>query len=165
LFKKTLLTEQKIANQTLFKQLVKSETTKLLQNLPQGVDKSQLLSYLQDIFGSQNFQNGKYKGGQEIIIQTFHEFFGVLGEKNIVEEETNKAIEDKFGETINLVEKSFENKGQLLRKLRDIMGEKEFFPEEPGDGVPSGREGMRRDPEAIAMQNADKQARIDAIAK
>ncbi|CAI2200163.1 3902_t:CDS:2, partial [Funneliformis geosporum] len=116
------------------------------------------------IFGSKNFQNGKYKGGQEVILETVLEFFGVLGEKNIIEEETNKVIEDKFGETINLVEKSFENKGRLLRKLRDILGEKEFFPEEPGDGIPPGREGMRRDPEAIAMQNADKQARIDAIA-
>src|SRR5204862_6506972 len=76
LFEKTLLTKQKSTNQDFFKQLIRQETTKLLQNLPQGLDKNQLLTFLQDIFGSQNFQNGKYKGGKEIVIETVHEFFG-----------------------------------------------------------------------------------------
>ena len=76
LFEKTLLTKQKSTNQDFFKQLIRQETTKLLQNLPQGLDKNQLLALLQEIFGSQNFQNGKYKGGKEIVIETVHEFFG-----------------------------------------------------------------------------------------
>jgi len=76
LFKKTLITEQKSANQLFFKQLIKTELTKILQNHSQGLDKSQLLTLLLEIFGSNNFQNGKYKGGKEVIIETFYEFFG-----------------------------------------------------------------------------------------
>ena len=63
-------------NEAKFKQLIKLETTQLLKNVPQGLDKNQLLTNLQEIFGSKNFQNGKYKGGKEVVIETFYEFFG-----------------------------------------------------------------------------------------
>src|SRR4051794_35638679 len=75
-FSKVLITKQKGSNIATFKQLIKTETAKLLQNLPQGLDKNQLLTLLEDIFGSKNFQNGKYKGGKEVIIETVVEFFG-----------------------------------------------------------------------------------------
>src|SRR3954469_19445694 len=75
-FKESLILEQKTANQATFKQLIKSELTKILQNLPRGVDQNELLTYLQDIFGKNNFQNGKYKGGKEIVLEVFYEFFG-----------------------------------------------------------------------------------------
>jgi hypothetical protein len=75
-FEENLLLKQKTATQATFKQLIRIELTKLLQNLPRGVDKTELLTYLQDIFGKNNFQNGKYKGGKEIVIETVQEFFG-----------------------------------------------------------------------------------------
>src|SRR4051794_36574185 len=79
IFKKTLLAEQKTTNLTLFKQLIKSEIGKLSQK---GVSKEEILKLVEEIFGSQNFQNGKYKGGQEVIIQTIQEFFGKENFKN-----------------------------------------------------------------------------------
>jgi hypothetical protein len=76
LFEKNLVAKQKSVSQPFFKQLIKSELTKLLQNHSSGLDKNQFLTLLQEVFGSQNFQNGKYKGGKEVIIETVHEFFG-----------------------------------------------------------------------------------------
>ena len=226
LFKKNLLAEQKKGNQVLFKQLIKSELTKILQNLPQGLDKNQLLILFQDIFGQKNFQNGKYKGGQEVIIETVQEFFGkenfkngkftggwnekqdtsnihkVFGEKNFTNGEytggwnkqqdsqnlkqsltngeaktlTSQIIEEKFGggenfadgiykseeETIQIVKKGLENKGEILRTLQDIIGKDKFYSEEGGENIPPGREGKYKDDREIALLQAKYQAEIKA---
>jgi hypothetical protein len=77
---------------------------------------------------------------------------------------------DKFKEgiyqvetqTLQIVEKSFENKGKLLRKLRNILGEDEFFGEEPSEEIPPGREGMRKDERKIALMRAKHQAEIQS---
>src|SRR4051794_39292228 len=81
-FSKVLIAKQRSGNIITLKQLIKAETTKLLQNLPRGVDKNQLLTLLEGIFGSKNFQNGKYKGGKEVIIETVIEFFGKVNFKD-----------------------------------------------------------------------------------
>ena len=47
-FEKTLLAKQKLANQAYFQQLIKSELTKLLKTLPKGVDKSEILPFLEE---------------------------------------------------------------------------------------------------------------------
>src|SRR2546421_12093036 len=68
------------------KELIKKEVPNLLKKLLEegnlkGLNKEELLTYLEDVFGSKNFASGKYKGGKETIIATIDEIFG---KENIV---------------------------------------------------------------------------------
>lgn len=125
LFEKTLLTKQKSANQTLFKQLIKSELTKNLQNLPQGVNKEEVLKYVQDITSSPNFQ----KGVKEIAVETVYNFFG--GKENFNEkgfkggwnEQKDTAnIHKVFGEK-NFTNGEYTGGWNHSQDLKNIQGE------------------------------------------
>ncbi|CAI2162582.1 17842_t:CDS:2 [Funneliformis geosporum] len=146
---------------------IKTETTKLLQDLPRGVDKNQLLTLLEGIFGSKNFQDGKYKGGKEVVLETVQEFFGKENfkndQQNLKQSLTNgeaktltsQLIEEKLGgsekfqegvyqseaETINIVKKGLANEGPLLEVIHDIFGPDKFFPKEGGEGIPKDKFG------------------------
>nr|CAG8498128.1 11302_t:CDS:10 [Entrophospora candida] len=180
-FKKTQNAEQKSANQAYFKQLIKAELAKLLKNQPQGVDKAQIIPLLEENLKNTANLNKLFDPLKKEVENKLAEASNQIKTKlqtvdtKLAEVDTN--IEQKLGgpekfrdgvykseeEIIAVSLKALENKGPLLRKLRNIIGEKEFNPEEPGEGVPPGREGMRVDPEAIALQQAEQKARIDAI--
>jgi hypothetical protein len=57
------------------KPLIKDEVLYILQKFPQGMSKNDVLKHLEEVFGSQNFQNGKYEGGRELILKTIYELF------------------------------------------------------------------------------------------
>jgi hypothetical protein len=64
-------------NQAEIKQLIIKEATKLIQELaPKGIGKEDLLKHLEDIFGKNNFANGKYKGGKDFVVETIKELLG-----------------------------------------------------------------------------------------
>ncbi|CAI2193817.1 8677_t:CDS:2 [Funneliformis geosporum] len=166
-----------------------------------GLNKEEVLSYLEEVFGRKNLVNGKYKGGKEVTIEVINELFGkenikngkyqgdlsnlkgVLGEKNVVEEESNKenikTIETKLGgtekfqdgvyqvkpEVVKAVVEELEAKGIILKKVRNIFGEGKFYPDEANEKnpVPQGREGCYRSDEEIAMMQAQEQKKIRAI--
>jgi len=67
-FEKTLTNKQKVANQAYFQQLIKSELSKLLKSLPKGVDKSEILPFLEE--------NIKSEKNKQIIIVTVKELLG-----------------------------------------------------------------------------------------
>lgn len=77
-------------DETKLRQLVKIEATKLIEKWksePQtGLSEEKLLTHLETIFGSKNFQKGKYKPKKEvireIIVETTQELFG--GQENFV---------------------------------------------------------------------------------
>ena len=202
-----LLKEKGQFDPSKIKPLISQEISLILKKIPQGINKSEFLESLKEIFGSHNFKDGKYEGGKELVLEIIYEFFGkenfeeekykggwnepqdtknikkIFKAENFTNGEytggwnkqqdsqnleksltggeaktiTSQLIEQKLGgadkfqegifkteeEVIKIAEKAFENKGSLLRKIRNIIGEKEFFPEDPGDGIPPGREGMR----------------------
>jgi hypothetical protein len=53
-----------------------------------------------------------------------------------------------------------ENEAQVLNYSR--TSEEEFYGEEPGEGIPPGREGMRKDEREVALQQAKHQAEIQS---
>lgn len=128
LFKKVIFSEQKSANIALFKQLIRTELPKLLQNQPQGLDKNQLLILVEEIFGSKNFQNGKYKGGKEVIIETIHDFFGKENFSNGKftggwnEKQDTANIHKTFGEK-NFTNGEYTGGWNQSQDLKNIQGE------------------------------------------
>ncbi|MCE8167880.1 MAG: hypothetical protein I3275_04635 [Candidatus Moeniiplasma glomeromycotorum] len=202
-FEKSLLQKQKATNLEFFR----TQTTNLLKNLPKGVDKSELLTLLEEIFGQKNFQNGKYKGGKEVIVETIHEFFGKENFSNgkftggwnekqdqealqkslqpfknwtETQAETKKQaqqlIETKLGGSDNFKDgiyqiekkitqtnlKELKPGGAILNELHDIFGPDKFYSQEPGENIPSGREGKYKDDREIALLQAKYQAEIKA---
>ncbi|MEG7978959.1 MAG: hypothetical protein NY202_03490 [Mollicutes bacterium UO1] len=68
IFKKTLVAEQKKGSQVYFQQLIKSELNKVFKTLPKGVDKSEILPFLEE-----NLKSDKNKA---VIIATVKELLG-----------------------------------------------------------------------------------------
>ncbi|CAG8548570.1 1178_t:CDS:2 [Paraglomus brasilianum] len=141
-FEKTLTNKQKVANQAYFQQLIKVELNKLLKSLPKGVDKSEILPFLEE--------NLKGEKNKVIIIATVKELLD--GEAKTI---TSNLIEQKFGgpekfqdgvynaksEVKSTVLLELKPGGVLLEELHDIFGPDKFYPNEGGENVPKGREG------------------------
>ncbi|CAG8815482.1 4381_t:CDS:2, partial [Racocetra persica] len=163
------LSKQGGTDQTTVKTLIKAE----LKKHKGGVSKEELLVCVEEVFGKNNFKNGKYQGGKELIITTIEELFEETNKENI------NTIEQKLGgpqnfqdgvykgkEIINAaVVEGLDAKGEaiILEKIHDIFGPGEFYPIKGGEGVPPGREGCRKNAEEIAMMQAQEQKKIRAI--
>ncbi|CAG8472466.1 11197_t:CDS:2 [Ambispora gerdemannii] len=185
IFEKTLLAKQKVANQAYFQQLIKTELSKLLKTLPKGVDKEEVLKYVQDITSSSNFQ----KEVKEVAIETVYEFFGKTNFKNdnqnlkqsLTDGEaktiTSQLVEEKLGgkekfqegvyraksQIVQAVVKELKAKGVILKELRNIIGQEKFYSDEPADSIPKGREGYYKKDKEIALLQAEANAKIKAI--
>jgi len=75
---KTLVKTQ--TDSTKLRPLIRAELKKLSPEQKSGLNKEELLNYLEKIFGP--FQNGKYKGGKEVVIEVINELFGSANFKN-----------------------------------------------------------------------------------
>ncbi|KLL04619.1 MAG: hypothetical protein MRERV_16c027 [Mycoplasmataceae bacterium RV_VA103A] len=145
--------------------------------------KKQIKEVVKGLLGEKNWKGDEFTGGwneqqdTQSLQKALTPYKTWEQTQKEIQEQTNKSIETKLGgpqnfqdgiyqsekQTTNTVLKELKPNGLILKEIHNIFGPQDFNPMEPSEGVPPGREGMRKDPEALALQEAEKQARIKSI--
>jgi len=165
-------------------QTIKNEVAKLASQLEEkGFSKEKLLVYLKEVFEPKDFDDkGKYKGGVDLIIKTVKEELKPYTTKKEVEAkltELETKIDQKFKPYKNWEEIKKEFKSlvdkyvveglraneAILKALRKVFGEERFYADTPSKDIPAGREGMHKDPLAIAILERDAKKQVEAMDK
>ncbi|CAH1757450.1 10398_t:CDS:10 [Entrophospora sp. SA101] len=90
-----------------------------------GLNKEEFINYIEEIFGSKNLQNGKYKGGKEAALEVINELFG---KENIKDEQDLKNIKASFGGEQNFNEQNIYKTEEITSEIIEKkFGGKEKF--------------------------------------
>ncbi|CAG8597611.1 11005_t:CDS:2 [Paraglomus occultum] len=171
IFEKTLLVKQKVANQDYFKQLIKVELGKLLKSLPKGVKKIEKAIFIQAVETNNKTLPTSTKSLQDTqnLKQSLTDGEAKTLTSNLIEQKLGGSEKFQEGvyqakpEIVKSVLEELKAKGTILKEIHNIFGPDEFYPTEPSDSIPKGREGFRKNAKELALQQAEEQAQIKAI--